>query len=172
MILPGSFHMKPRSRVLAATLIPALILALIPALILTAALPARAIEVQRVISPGGVEAWLVEDHSNPIITLDLVFRGGAALDPAGKEGLANLVSALIDEGAGALDSQAFQGRLAELSISLSFSTGRDTFSGERMTPTENREPAFEPRPLAPAGARFAAGPGARPGSTRGRGPRP
>ncbi len=131
--------MKPRSLTIAAILV----LALIPALILTAALPARAIEVQRVISPGGIEAWLVEDHSNPIISLDLAFRGGAALDPAGKEGLANLVSGLIDEGAGELDSQAFQGRLAELSISLSFSTGRDTFWGEMKPLTANRETAFE-----------------------------
>jgi len=150
MTLPGSFDMKPRSLAITAILI----LALIPALILTAALPARAIEVQRVISAGGIEAWLVEDHSNPIIFLDLAFRGGAALDPAGKEGLANLVSGLIDEGAGELDSQAFQGRLAELSISLSFSSGRDTFSGEMMTLTENRETAFELLRLALTEARF------------------
>ena len=126
-----------------------------------AALPARAIEVQRVISPGGIEAWLVEDHSNPIISLDLSFRGGAALDPAGKEGLAKLVSSLIDEGAGELDSQAFQGRLSDLSISLSFSTGRDTFGGEMMTLTETRETAFELLRLALAEARFDAEPMAR-----------
>ena len=124
------------------------------ALISTAIPPARAIEVQRVISPGGIEAWLVEDHSNPIISFDMTFRGGAALDPAGKEGLANLVSALIDEGAGSLDSQAFQGRMAELSISLSFSAGRDSFSGEVMTLTENREVAFELLRLALTEARF------------------
>ena len=57
----------------------ALFLALVAAL--PATLPAGAVEVQRVISPGGVEAWLVEDHANPIISLDLTFRGGAALDP-------------------------------------------------------------------------------------------
>jgi len=123
-------------------------------LVLTAALPARAIEVQRVISPGGIEAWLVEDHTNPIISLDMTFRGGAALDPAGKEGLANLASSLIDEGAGELDSQAFQGRMAELSISLSFSAGRDTFGGEMMTLTENRDAAFELLRLALTEARF------------------
>ena len=77
-------------------------------LILLAGLPARAVDVQRVVSPGGIEAWLVEDHTNPIISLELAFRGAAALDPPGREGLANLVSGLIDEGAGDLDSQAFQ----------------------------------------------------------------
>ena len=123
-------------------------------LLLAAASPAAAIEVQRVVSPGGIEAWLVEDHSNPIISLDMTFRGGAALDPVGKEGLANLVSGLIDEGAGDLDSQAFQGRLQDLSIRLSFSTGLDTFSGDLKTLTENRDTAFELLRLALNEARF------------------
>lgn len=117
-------------------------------------LPARAVEVQRVVSPGGVEAWLVEDHSNPIIALDLAFRGGAALDPAGKAGLANLASGLIDEGAGELDSQAFQALLQNLSIRLSFSAGLDTFSGELTTLTENRETAFDLLRLALTAPRF------------------
>ena len=42
-------------------------------------LPARAVEVQQVTSPGGITAWLVEDHSNPILSLDMAFAGGAAL---------------------------------------------------------------------------------------------
>ena len=129
--------------------------------LLAAASPAAAIEVQRVVSPGGIEAWLVEDHSNPIISLDMTFRGGAALDPVGKEGLANLVSGLIDEGAGDLDSQAFQGQLQDLSIGLSFSAGLDTFSGDLKTLTENRDTAFELLRLALNEARFDAEPVAR-----------
>ena len=129
--------------------------------LLAAASPAAAIEVQRVVSPGGIEAWLVEDHSNPIISLDMTFRGGAALDPVGKEGLANLVSGLIDEGAGDLDSQAFQGQLQDLSIGLSFSAGLDTFSGDLKTLTENRDTAFELLRLALNEARFDEEPVAR-----------
>jgi len=116
--------------------------------------PAHAVEVQRIVSPGGVEAWLVEDHSNPIIALDLAFRGGAALDPAGKEGLANLVSGLIDEGAGELDSQAFQSLLQNLSIGLSFSAGQDNFNGDLTTLTENRDTAFDLLRLALTAPRF------------------
>ena len=33
--------------------------------------PAAAVEVERVQSAGGVEAWLVRDHTNPIITVRL-----------------------------------------------------------------------------------------------------
>ena len=83
------------------------------------AAPASAV-VERVVSPGGIEAWLIEDHSNPLISLAIGFHGGAALDPAGKEGLAYLASGLFDEGAGDLDSRAFQGELADLAIDFSF----------------------------------------------------
>ena len=115
---------------------------------------AGAVEVQRVISPGGVEAWLVEDHTNPIIALELSFRGGGALDPEDKVGLANMASALIDEGAGPLDSQAFQGQLDDLSIRLTFDAGLDTFSGSLRTLTDNRDTAFEMLRLALTEPRF------------------
>ncbi len=117
-------------------------------------LPARALEVQRVVSPGGIEAWLVEDHSNPIISMDFAFPGGASADPAGKEGLAHMVSGLLDEGAGDLDSQAFQRRLAELSIRLSFDAGLDTFQGIMRTLKENQDTAFDLLRLALTAPRF------------------
>ena len=112
-------------------------------LTLATGLPARAVEVQQVTSPGGITAWLVEDHSNPILSLDMALVGGAVLDPEGQEGLAYLVSGLIDEGAGELDSQAFQARLQNLSIRLSFDAGLETFRGSLRTLTENRQTAFD-----------------------------
>ncbi len=127
-------------------------------LIFVAVLPARAVEVQRVVSKGGIEAWLVEDHSNPIIALDLAFRGGSALDSQGKAGLANLVASLIDEGAGDLDSQVFQGMLDDRSISLRFSAGQDGFGGEVFTLSENRDLAFKLLRLALTQPRFDAEP--------------
>ncbi|MEW5728420.1 MAG: pitrilysin family protein [Pseudomonadota bacterium] len=129
--------------------------ALAPVLIvLLAALPARAVTVERVVSPKGIEAWLVQDHTNPIIALNAAFRGGAATDPAGKAGLANMVSGLLDEGAGPYDSQAFQGRLEDLAIGLSFDAGRDTFRGHLKTLTDNRDTAFEMFRLALTEPRF------------------
>jgi zinc protease len=118
------------------------------------AFQARAVEVQRVVSPGGIEAWLVEDHTNPIIALELAFRGGAALDPEGKAGLAYMASSTIDEGAGPLDSQAFQGELDNRSISLRFDAGLDSFNGSLQTLTENRDRAFELLRLALTEPRF------------------
>ncbi len=104
--------------------------------------PMWAAEIQEVRSPGGITAWLVEERSIPMLAVEMHFRGGASLDPEGKEGLANLLSGLLDEGAGDLDSQAFQGRLEDLAISLSFDAGRDGFSGSMRTLTENTDEAF------------------------------
>lgn len=121
---------------------------------LISAASAGAIEIRQVKSPAGLSAWLVEDHTNPIITMKIAFRGGSALDPAGKEGLANLVASTLDEGAGDLDSQAFQRKLEDLSISISFGSGRDEFTGSLRTLTANRDEAFRLLRLALTAPRF------------------
>ncbi|WP_120497788.1 pitrilysin family protein [Kiloniella sp. EL199] len=103
---------------------------------------AFAVDITEVTSPGGIKAWLIEDHSNPIISMKFAFTGGSSVDPDGKEGLANLVAATIDEGAGDLDSQAFQAKLNDSSISLGFDAGREFFSGELVTLKKHMAEAF------------------------------
>lgn len=119
---------------------------------------ANAFEITPVTSPSGIKAWLVEDHKNPIITIQATFLGGASGDPAGKPGLANLASGLLDEGAGELDSTAFQKALADNSISLSFNSSTDSFSGALRTLTETSEAAFRLLRLALNEPRFDAAP--------------
>lgn len=106
-------------------------------------LPAHAMDIKRVVSPGGIEAWLVEDHKVPVIALEWAFEGAGGTDPKGKEGLANLTSTMLDEGAGPYDSQAFQARLQDNAIALGFDAGRDGFSGSMRTLTEHRDEALE-----------------------------
>lgn len=120
--------------------------------------PAHAVKIQQVTSPGGVVAWLVEDHANPVITMRFAFRGGSALDPNGKEGLANLVSSTIDEGAGDLASKAYQGTLEDLAITLRFSAGLDNFRGRMKTLVDNADTAFDLLRLALTAPRFDAEP--------------
>ncbi|MBB4286495.1 M16 family metallopeptidase [Roseospira goensis] len=123
--------------------------------LMVAAVPsARAIDVATVTSPGGLEAWLVEDHANPMVTIEFAFAGGAALDPDGKAGLATMAAGLLDEGAGNLDSQAFQRRLADLAIDLDFDAGRDSFGGTLRTLTENLDEAIDLLRLAVTSPRF------------------
>ncbi|MGH6933876.1 MAG: M16 family metallopeptidase [Dongiaceae bacterium] len=117
-------------------------------------LPAWALDVQEVVSPGGIMAWLVEDHSVPLISLSMGFHGGASVDPEGKGGLARFTSALLDEGAGDLDSRAFQQRLNDLAIELRFDAGIDEFTGTMRTLTDRRDSAFELLRLALTAPRF------------------
>jgi predicted Zn-dependent peptidase len=91
------------------------------------------IDIQSVTSPGGITAWLVEDSTIPLIAMNFSFAGGAAVDPDDKAGLANFLSGMLDEGAGDLDSPAFQQRLDELSIRMSFRAQRDHFQGSLQT---------------------------------------
>lgn len=116
---------------------------------------AQAVEVKEVISDGGIRAWLIEDHMNPLMTMDIAFTGaGAATDPINKLGLANMVSGLIDEGAGAMDSQTFRGEMENRSISLSFDAGRDDFAGSLTTLTRERDTAIDLLRLALSEPRF------------------
>ena len=101
------------------------------------------VPVQKVRSPAGVEAWLVEEHSLPLIAVDFAFDGGATRDPENAAGSAYLVSGLLDEGAGDLDAEAFQGRLADHAISLGFDARRDDFHGHLQTLSSHRDTAFE-----------------------------
>ena len=132
--------------------------ALAAAFWIAAVLPASAVEIQRV-TAGGVEAWLVEDHANPILSLRIGFRGaGSAADPAEKGGLARMTAALLDEGAGNLDSQAFQQKLEDLAIRLSFDADRDNFGGTLTTLAANRDVAFDLLRLSLTAPRFDAEP--------------
>ena len=105
--------------------------------------PATAAEIQEVVSPGGVIAWLIEEHSIPLISVEYEFTGGSSSDPQGKEGLAYLASGLLNEGAGDLNARAFQKRLDELAIRMSFDADADQMSGSLQTLTDNAEDAFQ-----------------------------
>lgn len=138
------------------TIAPALAapVAALAAVAAVAASPARAIEIERVVSPGGIEAWLVSETAVPLVSMQFAFDGGAAQDPADKAGVANLMSVLLDEGAGEIRSSEFQERLETLAIDMSFSAGRDGFYGRMQSLTENLDEAAELLRLAITEPRF------------------
>ena len=103
---------------------------------------ANAIEIKEVTSPGGIKAWLVESKSIPLIAMDFSFEGGSTSDPAGKEGTAHFITGMMDEGAGDLDSAAFQALRDELAVRISFDSGMDQFEGSLQTLSKNRAQAF------------------------------
>jgi len=122
------------------------------------AAPAFAITVREVKSPGGITAYLAEDHTTPIIAITFGFRGGSALDTSAKLGLSGMTTALIDEGAGPLDSLAFQSALEDRAIKLGFSAERDMVRGSLVATTPNSAKAFELMQLALTSPRFDAEP--------------
>jgi len=116
--------------------------------------PSRASTVQKVVSKGGVEAWLVEDYAIPLIALEFAFKGGATQDPIGKPGAATLLSGLLDEGAGAYDSEGFHRALDENAIEMSFSADRDILTGRMQSLSRNSARAFALLQLAVTEARL------------------
>jgi len=105
--------------------------------------PAAATHIERVVSPGGIEAWLVHEPSVPLVAMEFAFAGGSSQDPADKPGVANLTAGLLDEGAGDLNSETFHDRLDRRAIEMSFSATRDYDRGSLRSLTEHRDEAFD-----------------------------
>ena len=113
-------------------------------LLTLAALPVRAaIEIQEVTSPGGITAWLVEDHTIPFTALEIRFRGGASVEPADKRGATNLMTALLEEGAGDMDARAFARARDGLAASFRYGVSDDALSVSAQFLTENRDAAVD-----------------------------
>lgn len=104
---------------------------------------ARAIDIQEVTSPGGIEAWLVEDSSIPFVAIDIWFNGGASLDAPGKRGAIHLMTGLLEEGAEDMDAQAFAERVEGLAAGFEFDVFRDALTVSARMLTENREEAAD-----------------------------
>lgn len=132
--------MPNRSQLLtaAATLFLAVVFLTLPAIVAARA----AVIIQEVTSEKGIKAWLVEDYSVPIISIRFAFGGGRTQDPAGKEGLANLMTGLFDEGADTLDSDAFQERLDDAGAEMRFNAARDAVYGSMRMLAEQKDEAF------------------------------
>ena len=101
------------------------------------------IEIQEVISPGGINAWLVEEHSIPFVSLEIRIVGGANLDRPGKRGAINLMTGLLEEGSGDLDARAFQSAREGLAASFGYDVRDDTFVLSFQALTENRDEALD-----------------------------
>lgn len=105
------------------------------------ALPAAAdVDIQEVTSPGGITAWLVESPEIPFISMEIRFKGGAALDDPEKRGAVHLMGALLEEGAGDMDARAFAIARDSLAASFGYDVYRDavTVSAEFLTETQDQ----------------------------------
>jgi zinc protease len=121
------------------------------------ALPAHAnIEIEELTSPGGIQAWLVEDHSIPFVAIDIWFRGGSVLEAPEQRGATYMMMGLLEEGAGDMDASAFAEAVEGLATNFGFDSYRDAVTVSARMLTQNRdeaadllrlaltEPAFDP----------------------------
>ena len=120
-----------------------------------------AAKIQRLVTAAGIEAWVVTEKRIPIIAVEVAWRGGSALEPAGREGLARMLAGLLDEGAGDLDADAFKTALEDKAIALSFSADRDHMRASLKTLSGHRAEAFRLLGLALTRPRIDAEPLAR-----------
>ena len=114
----------------------------------------RAEHVQKVITPGGLTAWLVESYAVPLVALEFALRGGASQDPSDKPGVATLLAGMLDEGAGPFDARGFHRAIEDQAIHLGFGADRDSLSGHLQTLSRNVDKAFELLKLALTQARL------------------
>ena len=119
-----------------------------------AAAPASAMDIQPIVSPSGIKAWLVHESSVPLVSLNYAFVGGSSQDEPDKGGTANLAADMLDEGAGDMNSETYHKRLEDHAIELTFNVGRDYFRGTLRTLVEHRDEAFDLLHLALAAPRF------------------
>ena len=118
--------------------------AAIGASLLFAPVPAAATtKIERVISPGGIEAWLVREPSVPLIAMEFSFKGGANQDPENKPGVSYMMAAALDEGAGDMDSKAFQARAERSAVEMSFRASRDEIRGTLKMLSSKQGEGFE-----------------------------
>lgn len=118
------------------------------------ATPALATDIQEVTSKGGITAWLVEEHSIPIVSMEILFRGGASIDPDEKHGATLLMTGLLEEGAGDMDATEYLVATEELAARFSFDSGRDSVSIGATVLRENLDASMELLRLAIIEPRF------------------
>ncbi len=115
----------------------------IAALTLLASPALAQVDIREVTSPGGITAWLVEDHSIPFVALDIRFAGGTNLEEPDTRGAIHLMTGLLEEGAGDLDSREFAAAAESLATYFSFDAYRDSVVITAQMLTQNRDEAAD-----------------------------
>ena len=78
----------------------------------------------------------------PMVVMTMIFRSGAAVDPPGKQGVANLTAELVTRGTASYSGQALGEELDFLGTSLSLGAGNDSTTVNLTTLTKNLDKSF------------------------------
>ena len=109
----------------------------------TALRPAQFPAYQEVRLPSGATLLLVEHHEQPTVSVSLSFRAGSRYDPAGKEGLAELVAEVLSKGTPTRTAEQIAATIEGAGGSLGASAGMDFLTISSSVLTDHLDLAFE-----------------------------
>jgi len=107
------------------------------------AAPAGAVEIQEVVTPLGIKAWLVRDRTAPLVALSFSFAGGTASEPESRRGVTSIMASLLTDGAATLPAEAFRLRQEDAAASMGFGASADRLTGSLQVLTANRDRGIE-----------------------------
>ncbi len=114
-----------------------------------------ATKVKEVVSEKGMKAWLVEEHTLPLVAIRVAFTGsGSAYDGEGNEGRANMVAAMLTEGAGDMNDREWNEALESRALEFNSSVDEDTLEVSMRALSEHKDTAFSYLGLALREPRF------------------
>ena len=90
----------------------------------------------------GIKVYLVEQHTLPIVSMDLNFDGGSLTDPKGKDGLASLCMSLLTEGTQKLDKIAYSEALADVASNINAYAADDSQGVQLASLTKHVDTTF------------------------------
>lgn len=96
------------------------------------------------IEADGMKAYLLEEHSNPIIAVSFMFtNAGSVYEAENKQGLTSLLSDMLLNGAGDYDALRFKDISEEYGIRIGYEAGADDFGGSVEMPTMAKDMAIK-----------------------------
>jgi zinc protease len=98
--------------------------------------PAALPPFQEAVLPNGLRLLVVESHEQPVVSMSLSFPAGGRYDPAGREGLADMVAGLLTKGAGGKTADEVSAAIEGVGGSIGASAGADflTIRADALTP--------------------------------------
>jgi len=90
----------------------------------------------------GVGVVLMENHKVPLVQIEIMVRGGSALNPAGKTGLARMTADMMEEGAGGRNSLEYADAIDFLGGSISAYAGTHSAGVNLFAPLSKLDSAM------------------------------
>jgi predicted Zn-dependent peptidase len=98
--------------------------------------------IQKHTLANGLPVWIVNMPKVPVAQINLIVRAGAAVDPAGKYGLASFTAAMLDEGAGSRNALELADAIEFLGINISTGSSWDASTVGLFTPVSKLDDAL------------------------------